>query len=86
MEKWNNCGVLYKEYPNEFIDYVNGLKKHNIELSDLRLKQICKKWDIRIRSDIFNGGYWVNGEFNEKLQKTIIDLVFLKKNKIINES
>lgn len=39
-------GILYKDYSNDFINYVNGLVRHNVKLSDLRLKQVCKKWDI----------------------------------------
>lgn len=70
-------GILYKDYPNDFVNYVNNLEKHNVRLTDLRLKQICKKWDIRISNDN-NGDYWVNGEWDDHLQDYINKLLLLK--------
>jgi hypothetical protein len=69
--------ILYKDYPNEFINYVNGLIKHNVTLTDLRLKQICKKWDIGITN--CDGGYWVNAELDDNLRKHINILIMLIK-------
>src|SRR6266403_2237427 len=40
---------LYKLYREDFTSNVNGLEIHNVKLNDLRLKRICKKWDINIR-------------------------------------
>ena len=71
-------GKLYKDYQTDFIYYVDWLKNNNIILSDLRLKQICKKWDIIIIDD-FNCGYWINAEFDTNLQNKINDLINLKK-------
>jgi len=71
-------GILYKDYSDNFVNYVEGLIRHNVILNDLRLKQICKKWDIGI-SDDNNGGYWINGEWDNNLQNYIIMLVSLKK-------
>ncbi len=52
--------ILYKDYSVNFVNYVDGLIRHNVVLNDLRLKQICKKWDIGI-SDDDKSGYWING-------------------------
>jgi hypothetical protein len=71
-------GLLYKDYPTEFTDYVDGLIRHNVKLNDLRLKQICKKWDIGIRDDDI-GGFWINGEWDTNLQNKINDLLSLRK-------
>ena len=71
-------GILYKDYSDDFVNYVDGLVSHNVILNDLRLKQICKKWDIGIRDDN-NGGYWVNGEWDNNLQNYIHKLFSLKK-------
>ena len=71
-------GILYKDYPNEFIQYVNGLKQHNVELSDMRWNQICNKWQIGIRPDN-KGGYWINGEWDEQLHNSINDLNSLRR-------
>jgi hypothetical protein len=70
-------GILYKDHSNDFVNYVTGLVRHNVKLSDLRLKQVCEKWEIGIRDD-GNGGYWVNGEFDNNLQNYINMLVSLK--------
>lgn len=80
---WFNSGVLYMEYPNEFMTYVDGLKKHNVKLSDLRLKQICKKWDIKIEwvdgfcDNTKSRGYWINGIWDQDLRRSANDLVNL---------
>jgi hypothetical protein len=71
-------GILYKDYSNDFVNYVTSLVRHNVKLSDLRLKQVCKKWDIGIRDD-GNGGYWVNGEWDSNLQNQINLLISLRK-------
>jgi hypothetical protein len=71
-------GILYKDYSDNFVNYVDGLIRHNVVLNDLRLKQICKKWNISIYDDN-NGGYWINGEWDNNLQNYIIMLVSLKK-------
>lgn len=71
-------GILYKDYSNDFVNYVTDLVKHNVKLSDLRLKQICKKWNIGIIDDD-NGGYWVNGEWDNNLQNYINLLISLRK-------
>ena len=71
-------GILYKDYSDDFVNYVTGLVRHNVKLSDLRLKQVCKKWDIVIRDD-GSGGYWVNGEWNNNLQNHINLLLSLRK-------
>jgi hypothetical protein len=70
-------GILYKDYSDNFVNYVDGLIRHNVVLNDLRLKQICKKWDIGICDN--NGGYMINGEWDNNLQNYIIMLVSLKK-------
>jgi hypothetical protein len=70
-------GILYKDHSNDFVNYVTGLVRHNVKLSDLRLKQVFEKWEIGIRDD-GNGGYWVNGEFDNNLQNYINMLVSLK--------
>ncbi len=69
---------LYKLYREDFTSYVNGLEIHNVKLNDLRLKQICKKWDINIR-DGNNGSYWLDAELDEELSNTINKLLSLKK-------
>lgn len=70
-------GILYKDYPNDFIQYVDGLKRHNVKLSDMRWKQICNKWQIEFSVDN-KGGYWINAEWDDKLHKAICDLNTLK--------
>jgi hypothetical protein len=74
----NMVGILYKDHSNNFVNYVDGLVRHNVKLNDLRLKQICKKWDIGIKDD-GKGGYWINGEWDSNLQNKIILLVSLKR-------
>lgn len=71
-------GILYKDYSNDFVNYVTGLVRHNVKLSDLRLKQVCKKWDIGIIDD-GNSGYWINGEWDNNLQNHINLLISLRK-------
>ena len=71
-------GKLYQDYPTDFINYVDSLVKKNSKLTDLKLKQICKKWDIEIRNGQ-NDSYWTSGEWNIILQNKINELVSLKK-------
>jgi hypothetical protein len=66
---------LFMQYPTEFTDYVDGLTRHNVKLSDLRLKMICRKWDIQVSDDL----QWIAGIWDQNLHQKVHDLFKLRK-------
>jgi hypothetical protein len=70
-----NSIPLYQEYYPDFKLYVDGLTRHQVKLSDLRLKQICRKWDIGVSDDL----QWIEGIWNPTISQTVSDLFKLRK-------